>query len=560
MTKTAKMDKLPSDIYGTIFDNLHLIDLARLKQVCKKLRSIVQNYRIRELVISPADVSLDILTSADGGEYQNSCIIKPQNLKRTMPYRIYVSSLKNSLFDPKPFFHRSVWGLIVEFSAYDILLRSPQFNVQFLKSLTCPCSDSSDSFRYLALNEVNKFVLLERLEITLRNPENFDHGKLSLPNLRTLLLVMDKYNHFKMEVEAPKCEGFHLRSTLDRLTEKQNLRVQFGNPLSVKYLSLYDYHESSHVFKNIEFLQVVLRANFIDEQSFAAFPHLKTLKIIEHNSLKGLRQLFWLSRRRNVKLVFHGIPLVDGNELDSFEESDFENPSFFHKASYKYLSGLLVNYDRLEEDLNFLKRINFSEKAARLLEADAGRFLRIFNNLYFIISKIKIGKSKLFLRFLTSCKSLRNLQIINSGMGQQCFEELANIKTLSELHIEEDDKIDLSFIFKLPILWSLVTNHDIDLKGEIKLDKLDCLQIGVIKGEFCLNLIKSSLNTLHNGMNRRYMVYKVKETDYKNMLLRNTVEIEYLKSFEDLVRRYEELKNEDYNFYYYENESELIIL
>ena len=92
------MESLPVELYEAIFDHLHLIDLARLKQVCKKLRSIVQDYRIKELVIS--GLNFRSFTLADCGQYQNSCIIRPWNLKRTIPYRIHRRSSKNSLFDP----------------------------------------------------------------------------------------------------------------------------------------------------------------------------------------------------------------------------------------------------------------------------------------------------------------------------------------------------------------------------------------------------------------------------------------------------------------------------
>lgn len=270
------MDELPSELYEEIMDRLHLIDLVKLRRVCKRLYWAVQMYRIRELVISSADSSK--------GEYQNSPIHRPRNLRRTMP---------------SP-------GSVDEYSAYDIFLRSGQYNVHFLKSLTF---DYSDSPKRLGLNEVNKLLQLERLQIKFDSFQDLDpdHDKLSLPNLRTLLLDYNNHCHsFMLKVEAAKCEGLHLRRSFNGIT--QGLRVHFLNSVdSVKQLSLYIYDESSHIFKNIEFLQVVYGAHLLDERTFAAFPRLECLKIIEHSSLDGLRRLFELCTQHNVRLTFHGI-------------------------------------------------------------------------------------------------------------------------------------------------------------------------------------------------------------------------------------------------------------
>lgn len=445
------MESLPIELYWSIFDHLHLIDLARLKQVCKKLRSIVLDYRIKELVIINADLSGNIFTCVDSGEYQNSSIIKPMNLKRTMPFqihrRVHLGSSENSMFNPRRFINIKMGPdpTVRQISVYDLLLRNPQFNVQFLKSLACTYSDSSC---HLCLEDVNKFVHLQRLEMDFDNGGRFfkpNRGKLTLPNLKTLLLnIASESSYFEMQVEAPNCEGFHRRSgsfPISIFTRSadynQHLHVTFANPNSVKCLSLYVYHKSSHVFKNIEFLQIVRGADLIDQQFFSSFPRLNTLKILEHNSLEGLKQLFRMCRQRNVQLTFHGIRLVDGKELDAFE-SDFGHLAF--GCGPNHLLPLLENYDKLEENLNFLPRLNFSERAARLLEADAGRFTRIFNNLSIVSSKIKIERPDLFLRLLNSTGQLRKLWITNSGMLQQHFDQLANIQTLNDLEIQEETK------------------------------------------------------------------------------------------------------------------------
>ena len=525
------LDQLPLVVYEVLFDHLHLIDLARLRQVCKRLCSVVEEYRIRELVISRGDLSVDTFTFADSGTYQSSCIHRPKNLKRTMPYQIHKNSSRNSLFNPTHFYGRSR----PIFSAYELFLRSPQFNVRFLKSLTF--TDSDPRF----LNEVNKLLQLERLKIEFESlkPSNC---KLSLPNLRTLLLNCDHDRYaFTVEVEAPRCEGFHLKSG-----RHQNLRVQFGHSHSVKQLSLHEYHESSHIFKNIEFLQIAEEA-LIDKRTFAAFPRLQALKILKHSSLDALKELFELCRQRNVRLTFHGIQLDDCRDLNAFAERDFETNDLLYGPNYGTWNRLIDRYGRLEDDLNFVTKIEFSERAApvvyRLLEADASRFLRKFPNLIDVRSAIRIERPELFLRLLTGCYCLQRLHIQNSDLPQQWFEQLTNIRTLMSLKVKEETKVDLSLAFKFPILYGLITNHHVDLKQEIKLDVLEYFQLYLELDEIKLSFWKSP-DSLHDGVGYNYTLFKTKRRPDHSFPEVKSRDIEHLPSFEHLARRYEEIRNE----------------
>ena len=539
------MESLPLEMYDAIFEHLHLIDLARLRQVCKKLKSIVQNYRIQELVMSDRSGVFNILAWADFGEYQNSCIIRPHNLKRTMPIQISIRSpnsvgqTDNSLFDPPNLFFDNS-PTIRKLSVSTIFLRSAQYNVQFLKSLDCVCSGPET----ISLEEVNKFLHLERLKITFswESSSNSTHGKLSLPKLKTLLLeAMGQPFSLTLEIEAPKCEGFHFCGYFTNDFKRFNLRFNFESPDSVKYLSLDSYDEVSHVFKNTEFLQICNQINSAAENLFFAFPRLKILKILNHKSLEELKRLFRLTRGRNVKLFFHGIELVNGKELDVFEESNFRSrpnlENYNMSFNYQYSKVLIDNYDRLEDDLNFVTDIEFSERIARLFEADADRFLRKFTNLSWVLSKTKIKEPKLFLKFLNSCQYLKCLNITNSGMPQEVFNQLENIKHLRYLLVKEETKINFSFISKMPFLKSLITNHHVDLKEEIKLGKDKRLGVFVIIEEN-LEIVIDKFFRPFDSPRYRLSIYKKDQT---NVPSRQNY---YSNNFEDLVRQYEELKNE----------------
>ena len=544
------LDDLPLVVYEVLFDHLHLIDLARLKRVCKKLHYLVQKYRIKELIIHTNDNCLDILTHFDDGRYQNSCIIKPRKLERMLPFRIRTRPTESSLFHPHRFLPAD--PTVRHFSTYTIFLRSAQYNVRSLKSLTC-CFTQWDRSNNLTFDEINKLSLLERLEIYFeKDSKSFSrNGELSLPNLKTLVLNSKADYHFTIQVEAPRCKGFHLCSAGDQPENDYNerLRVQFSDPSLVKYLSLRCYHESSHVFKNIEFLQTVGGANLMDSRFFATFPLLKTLKILEHNSLEGLKQLFRLCKHHNVELVFHGIHLVDDNQLDAFEGTDLQTAFRYWETpgSDQIFNRLIDNYDRLDEDLNFIPRIGLTQRIARLLEADAERFLGKFHNLCQIISTIKIENSKLFFRLLSSQRNLLYLWILNSGLPQQWFDQLANIPTLNKLHIEEKKNIKLSFASKLPILRYLTTNHHVDLREDLKLDELEknwraaSLYIRVKKGKNSLNINKYLKEGVYDGNRYKYILCKGTKLNEKPMR-------EFFLNLEDLVRRNEEIRNETNTF------------
>lgn len=189
--------------------------------------------------------------------------------------------------------------------------------------------------------------------------------------------------------------------------------------------------------------------------------------------------------------------------MDAFEESGFKQGQFQYSSNYAFSHRLFDNYDRLEEGLNFVRSIEFSERADTLLQADAGRFLRIFNNFNQISSAIRIERPELFLRLLTNCDCLQYLSIQNSGLPQQWFEQLANIQTLSDLRIVEKRKIHLSFTFKLPVLRSLITNHYVDLKAEIRLDERRGLHVRVERREFDVTFRKERTGTLYEDISYR---------------------------------------------------------
>ena len=458
------MENLLPELYDAILDHLPLKDLARLRRVSKKFRNIVQEYRIRELLSCyPWPFCV-----ADLGEYQNSRIHRPRNMKNVVRYLVY----------PRK-------NMDKQFFTANIFLRSGHFNVQFLRSLSCAFTEGA-----VNLADINKLVMLERLEIYFAQcVPSRDDKKLVLPNLKTFLLLRC-FHDLDLEVDAPKCEGFHwenhsnVYSSSIRLNGQQ-VKLEFKHPDSVKYLSLYRYQRTSHVFRNVEFLQISSTSlqdeefspdSLIDEQFFAAFPRLSTLKIMNYGSFSELRKLVRMKnllRGQSLTMYFHGIRLVDGSELDAFEEKDFEfcrdtKLSRVHSTPAQFLAQIR-NYEKLDDGLNFVTKIVLTEQVAegvfKHFAADPGRFLRIFDNVVVIRSEVKIEDADLFLRFLVSFKRLTRLTISKSGLDQawydQLLRQLESVRTLRLLHVKEEKQIDLLYALKFPDLEGLRINKKI---------------------------------------------------------------------------------------------------
>ena len=465
------MENLPLELYDEILAYLPLADLARLRRVSKKFRCIVREYRIKELLSCFVWPS----RAGDMGEYQNSHIIKPRNMNNVLEYMILIPDGKKDKI----------------FLTANIFLKSGHFNCRFLRSLSCVFTEGEGAVR---LSDINKLVLLERLELEFRHVVPREgNQKLVLPNLKTLLLLRCIHD-FVLEVDAPKCEGFHFENhSNDYLSDIQRngqfIRLEFKHVDSIKYLSLYRYHRKSHVFRNVEFLQINSTPlqdeefsfdSLMDEQFFAAFPRLNTLKIMNYGSLEDVKQLFRLKnkiRGQSLKMYFHGIRLDDGSELDALQEKDFEfcqrTLSLGIHSTPAHFVAQIRNYEKLDEGLNFVTKMLLTKRIAhcvfRHFAHDPDRFIRVFDNVAVIRSKVRIQKPELFLQFLASFERLSKLTISNSGLSQSWYDRLLihleSVHTLLLLRVEERKLIDLSFAFTFPHLGTIHRNREI-LKGE----------------------------------------------------------------------------------------------
>lgn len=508
------MEHLPLEIYEAIFEHLNMVDIARLRPVCKKLRSVVKEYPIRELYLSAV-----FFTKSK--RYQNGFIFRPRNLRNIVPIHI---RNRSGTSDPLPegcFLRPPEKPTSYTFLVAAIFLKSGLFNLNLLRCLSCRLSPLDG----VLLADLNKLSRLERLEIFCFGYDHF-HLNLCLPNLRVLIAFIDTK---MIEIDIPRCEGFHF---------KGSSKFKFSHPDSVRYLSLEKLNEDAYVFKNVEDLQVFSLESSLDESFYSAFPRLKTLRILNCRSLETLRQTVLFNRLRHgdLKIFLCGIPLLTGKELEDHEDDKFAHFYInFHKDRQRF-PILIQHYDRLEEGLNFATYIEHSERAAELFERDPQKFVRIFDNILVVNSQIAIDKPEQFFELLSRCNELEALSIAHSGLDQEWFDRLASLKTLERLCIREEGKINLTFVRKLPKLYRIGTNHDLDLIEEVPLNELDRTQsyisITLKIGELYVNLCK-----INDHCNDHY--YFTKGNDFRvqpNYKIRE-------KNLQEVFRRIDRIRN-----------------
>lgn len=462
------MENLPLEIYEAIFDHLHLKDVARLRAVCKKLQSVVKEYRIRELHLG--------YYAYKEGTFQIGPIFRPRNMKAVVPGE--EMSFKRSWrfhflhAGPAPLLKQlkdyQKTNVDLQCSAANIFLRSDLFNVQYLKILTCEFPENG----IRCAEEINQFTKLQRLEIFFNTRKEL-RVNLCLPELQ--ILIIRDCSRKTLEIDAPKCKGFHC-SREDKSTFK------FSNPSSVRYLSLDWFDERVCVFENIEHLEISHSHYLIHESFHSAFSLLKTLRMLICQSAEEIVQFMNTVGKRHVQLFVYGIRLVTGNELGDCHyfrgyyfrdqrQDVFHSFSSLDAFSTERFEVLIDNYEKLNGELNFVRHMVFSERVARLFELDPRKFVGFFSNIAMFSSRIAIDKPELFFSLLSHYSRLQCLEIVDSGLEQQWFDRLACFKGLRALIIEEEKKINFSFLNKLPKIDNLKTNCDLDFNEEIRLDQ-----------------------------------------------------------------------------------------
>ena len=330
------------------------------------------------------------------------------------------------------------------------------------------------------LNKLNRFKQLVHLEIRISLSKMKVH--LNLPRLEVLAFdCMD--DHCQLSVDCP------LLSTLAYSVWDGNV-----NPLEVKHPETIRKLETDSPdlaqFKGVECL-VTDRFEAISEATLLA---LLKLKELHYN--RSIKSFFWIefpNRRNNggstvdrmrqtlskflneakklkakklrssdLQFSFCGFQLtnVKPDQIDFGVQVDEKSREERVCDEYVYMR----NYDLIEPGaLHFVDQVNYS---LLLLNSVIGEFPRCFFQKFTRIEYVKataqVQDTDEFLWFLRSLRSLRRLELANTGLGQEFYDQLpasADAMLRLELghgHCENELQLNFDFIGKFSGLSRLV--------------------------------------------------------------------------------------------------------
>lgn len=230
-------------------------------------------------------------------------------------------------------------------------------------------------------------------------------------------------------------------------------------------------------FKNVEELTIEFKKDvqfkafeidaFAENGLFSVLRRLKTLRISEdvfYSNFKPISRFVQNhSNRRNLQVFYNGIQMVDGHEFDGWNRRIFSCPYDF------WIAVLMKNFSKTEDELRCISALNYAKSFKKWFERQDNAwipvelFIKKFNRLESIEVFSKIECPNRFVKFLAGCKCLNILKLWNSGLGQQFYDLLPSITSLSELFTYDDQNQGLNFRFvsRMFRLWCISSDKNL---------------------------------------------------------------------------------------------------
>lgn len=378
------MNELPNEIWLKIFnevDPIEQIVLCRL--VCKKWNRIVNNLRLKVLVIS---------SSSNLPNSKWWCTYNPISCRHM---------LKND---------QSLGSILLKLS-------QPLFNS--LRSLHI----YSISDKTLLTGFLNRFKQLEQLEVIYSQLRDIG-CVLNLENLR-ILNIGDAIND-AIVLNTPRLERIKINlAHFDKVT--------FTYPESIRFCEFLRYNDHIKSFINLEYLYVK-NINVLDDDFLL---HLKQLKEIHFD---GRKEIFYTLkhqkkayRRNDLKLFYFGVHLEDN--IPSY---DLKNSR--HQINKKAIELFGDNYQQLASILPFVHQIDYCDLESYFDDKIPRCFIRRFVNLDYLIVTGKVKYANQLAQILSDCLNLKSLAI-DSSLDQQFYTNLpAILPCLEYLIIKNEQK------------------------------------------------------------------------------------------------------------------------
>lgn len=465
------MEALPQELMFLIFDYLSLNDLLEKKLVNKRWEFMIENLKIKELIIKELETEIKFSKRSNCWHFS----YKPISLNRTVFIDFEERSLEN-------------------------FVKSKLFLNTFshLKNLKLSLLE----FTSPDLSFLNDLTLLEHLEIN--NPIYLKKREtLKLPNLR--IFQVSRVDNCRIEILSTNLEVLFCYE-IDKM---------IINAVTVKYLELEFERNNCLNFKRFPNLEIfkINNIQFLNLDHFDQFPEkLREFHVdfTDRNTafsdhLERKIRMLYLVRvmgqpNKNVKMFYKGIHLND-SLINNYQL----NRERF-RLSFE-------NYDRLDKQLPWYIGMEYGAWQFTSRKTLPDDFFCKFMNLQIItVNGITNKKSEEFLDFLKNCPSLNKLEIWFSSLDQKFYDRLVDqCNLIQEFKLVEYDKciieLDYRFIFKLKLLKNFDTDQFVNIETLNELKNLKFLLRWIFKiNEFSLGEIScknKNLFSLKNGT-RKY--------------------------------------------------------
>jgi len=385
---------LPIEIKLIIFKYLDLQELMVCRLVNRRWRDCVEEFRFRELAI--VNTESDQFTC---NKYHSYKTLNQQNLFEPSDLRLFQSVLSNKMFN------------YLEYLNISNHIGGSEFDLEFL----------------------NRFDRLQQLDLS--SIEVSREIRLELPFLKVLSILQavkaELSENESVEFNSPKLQ-------IVRCNEHFNTLIKILNPKSIKSLQVNLCESDLANFSNIE----VYKQNFalnVRLDILTELPKLRELHLftscrtsqsaqMKHILIRLIEERQSL-RRFDLQIHYMGMRLACGGKLS---DQSLLNYDFGGKMNHKLH---LKNYDLLSSELPFFDRIDYDSliNAKHSIPSD---FCRRFNNIQ-NISAIKVVDQNEFIRFLSKCSNLIELNIHNSSLDQEFYDRLPQLCSLVKLKIEK---------------------------------------------------------------------------------------------------------------------------
>lgn len=412
---TTTIHHLPPEMLCEIFKHLDLEELLKKRSVCKLWNSLIGSMKVERL-----NVDLTYRSHKDWGAawYETR---RPQ--------------LERDICDPE---------LLMALCKKPILS-----NIKYLKINDPP--QVSFEFMGFDFNDLNAFQQLVQLDLR----TNDQHLTLNLPNLQ-IFSLMKSNDEYSLKLNCPKLRV--LRYYEPRAANK----LVIENSDTIRSLDTSMFGAKLTRFKNVEILRCASPdPAFLDESIFK----LKKLKTLHLNvplaraaneyvppslfdMVKGLEEFMKAKQRANrsdLEVYFAGVRMAK-NDLSDIEANlgvRIGNDRILPEELY------LKHYDRLQDDLDFVWRVDYNRLLALKNPLPTDYFDRFWD-----LKEVKIigpVDEQHVLGFFQKARSLRTFDLHGPLFSQSFFDRLPDVcsPTILTLHEcdEEKNAIQLNFAF-----------------------------------------------------------------------------------------------------------------